>query len=293
MIKRLLPIVTILLSVARCGGDTPTSPTSAPATIDGVLVGAGDIALCSALAPAEATATLLDTIEGSVFTAGDNVQAVGADEEFRNCFDPTWGRHRDRTHPAPGNHDYMAAGAAPYYAYFGSAAGTPDVGYYSYNIATWHVVVLNNYVDIGSGSLQLAWLARDLERSTAPCTIAYWHEPLFSSAQNGPNPGMTDLWRVLHTHGVDVVMNGHDHVYERFAPQDPDGHADPLRGIRQFIVGTGGAPLYGFVRVSANSEIRARAHGVLKLTLRTGMYNWEFVPVAGETFRDFGSGACH
>ena len=291
--KRLFPLVAVLLSVARCGGNTPTGPTPAPPITDAVLVGAGDIALCADLAPAEATAKLLDAIPGSVYTAGDNVQAVGTYEEFRDCYAPTWGRHRERTFPAPGNHDYIAAGAAPYYAYFGFRAGSPSTGYYSYTLGSWHVVVLNNYVDIGADSLQLLWLASELSQVMAPCTLAYWHEPLFSSAQNGPNPSMRELWRVLYRYGVDVVLNGHDHVYERFGPQNPDGQADPANGIRQFTAGTGGAPLYEFVRVSANSEVRAKVHGVLKLTLRSGTYDWEFVPIAGQTFRDAGSGMCH
>ena len=289
--KRLVLLVAIL-SLSHCGGNTPTTPTPPPVYNDAVFAGAGDIALCSALGPAEATAKLLDGIPGTVFTLGDNVQKDGTQEEFRDCYNPTWGRHRARTYPSVGNHDYGTAGAAPYFAYFGFVAA-PGTGYYSYTLGSWRLFVLNSNIDIGTGSAQLSWLTEQLSQAPEPCTLAYWHHPMFTSGPNGANPGMFPLWNVLYTYHVDVVMNGHDHLYERFAPQDPYGRADPARGVRQFTAGSGGAPLYPVVAVAANSEVRASVHGVLKLTLRSGTYDWEFVPVAGQTFRDTGSTACH
>jgi 3',5'-cyclic AMP phosphodiesterase CpdA len=282
-----------IVAVARCGGNTATGPSPPPAAGESVLVGAGDIALCSALAPAEATAKLLDAIPGTVFTAGDNVQAVGAMEEFRQCFDPTWGRHKTRMQPSPGNHDYATAGGAAYFEYFGGIAGSPGASYYSYDLGSWHIISLDSNIAAGPGSPQLEWLAKDLKTAWTQCTLAYFHHPLFTSGPNGPNVAVQDMWRVLYARGVDVIVNGHDHLYERFRLQDPDGQPDSAHGIREFIAGTGGAPLYQAVRVAANSEVRASVHGVLKLILRNGTYDWVFVSVAGQPFRDSGTDACH
>lgn len=291
--RRVIACAAATAWLSSCGGNTPTGPTPPPPSGDAVLVGAGDIAWCSDLTAAEATAKLLDATPGTIFTAGDNVYDNGSLESFQRCYEPNWGRHKNRTRPSPGNHEYDAAGAAGYFAYFGSNAGPANLGYYSYNLGTWHIVSLNSLVPAKSGSAQLAWLESDLSENQAPCTLAYWHFPLFSSGQNGPKQAMQDVWRLLYDQGVDVVLSGDDHLYERFGPQDPDGRRDPARGIRQFTVGTGGAALYQFVRVAPNSEVRFSAYGVLKLTLRSGTYDWEFLPVAGGSFRDFGTGPCH
>jgi hypothetical protein len=255
-----------------------------------VFVGAGDIAQCNR--NSEDTARLLDTIGGTVFTTGDNAYFHGNRMNFLECYEPTWGRHKGRTRPTPGNHEYESPGAADYFEYFGLNAGLPGLGYYSFDLGSWHAIALNSNIGVQRSSPQGVWLANDLESSSAfRCTVAYWHHPLFSSGPNGDGAATRDFWRILYDAGVEIVLNGHDHLYERFAPQDPDGRPDPARGIRQFTVGTGGATLYGFTTTRPNSEMRISAYGVLKLTLSADAYEWEFVPVAGA--RDSGTGRCH
>jgi acid phosphatase type 7 len=267
-----------------------------------ILVGAGDIADCSSeyqANQAKATAKLLDNIEGSVFTTGDNAYPSGTDEDFENCYEPTWGRHKDRTHPTPGNHEYDTANASGYFNYFGAAAGDPSEGYYSYDLDDWHIISLNGECKEVGGceedSPMLRWLKEDLAANPKRCTVAYFHEPLFSSrGMHGNNPKMKPSWDILYQAGVDVVVNGHDHAYERFAPQDPNGVADSARGIREFVVGTGGAALRQIEEPRPNSEVQNDdTYGVLKLTLHATSYDWEFVPVAGQTFTDSGSESCH
>jgi hypothetical protein len=273
-------------------------PPEPPATAgDPVLVGAGDIAACGHDGAAQ-TAELLDRIPGTVFTLGDNAYDAGTPEQFARCYGPTWGRFRDRTRPAPGNHDYGTRGARGYFAFFGDAAGDPSRGYYAYDLGTWRVLVLNSNCSevggCGAGSPQATWLQGELAAHSTPCAVALWHHPRFSSASHGDSPTMADLWRILAEGGVDVALAGHDHVYERFAPLDARGRPDAERGIRSFTVGTGGRSHYQFVHVHASSEERnADTFGVLKLTLHPGSYDWEFVPVDGARFRDAGSGRCH
>lgn len=267
---------------------------------DPVLVGAADVASCDDLAGAEATAKLLDKIAGTVFVAGDLAYPDGSDADFANCYGPTWGRHRARTRPAPGNHEYHQDGASAYAQYFGAQAGDPSKGYYSYDLGQWHIVVLNSECEAVAGctetSPQGQWLKQDLAQHPAGCTLAYWHKPLFSSgAKHGNDPGMRPFWQILYTAGADVVINGHDHDYERFAPQAPNGAGDPAHGIREFVVGTGGKNSHRiFSTPKPNSESRnAEAFGVLKLTLHPRGYDWEFVPEAGHIFSDSGSDVCH
>jgi calcineurin-like phosphoesterase family protein len=262
-----------------------------------VLVGAGDIATCQASGD-ETTSALLDTIPGTVVTLGDNVYERGTPQEFTSCYDPSWGRHRVRTRPAIGNHEYGTPSGSGHFAYFGSAGGEIGKGYYSYDLGAWHVIALNsNCAAIGGcgpGSPQEQWLRADLAASSARCTLAYWHHPRFSSGIHGSIPATDAFWRDLYAAGADVVLVGHDHHYERFAPQDPNGVADPARGIREFVVGTGGAPLRPVLRRAANSEVfRDDTQGVLKLSLSRDRFEWEFVPVAGKTFSDRGSSLCH
>ena len=262
-----------------------------------VLVGAGDIATCEGSGD-EATSALLDTIPGTVVTLGDNAYESGTPGEYAACYDPSWGRQRDRTRPVAGNHDYATPNGSGLFGYFGSAAGEMGKGYYSYDLASWHVIALNsNCAAIGGcgpGSPQEQWLRADLAGSTARCTIAYWHHPRFSSGIHGSLPDTDAFWRDLYAAGADVVLVGHDHHYERFAPQDPNGVADPARGIREFVVGTGGAPLRPVQRRAANSElVRDDAQGVLKLSLYEDRFEWEFIAVAGKTFSDRGSSPCH
>lgn len=265
-----------------------------------MLVGAGDIASCDDLRGAEATAKLIEKIPGTVFAAGDLAYPDGSDEQFAKCYGPTWGRFKDRTRPAPGNHEYHSDGASGYVRYFGAVAGDPKKGYYSYDLADWHIVVLNSECDTvggcGPGSAQEKWLRQDLKDHPAKCTLGYWHKPLFSSgAKHGNDPEIKPLWDALYSAGADVVINGHDHDYERFAPQDPPGKLDLEHGIREFVVGTGGKNSHrSFASSKPNSEVRqADTFGVLKLTLRATSYDWEFVPETGKTFADSGTGTCH
>jgi hypothetical protein len=276
-------------------------PAAAPTALtDPVLVGAGDIAECGQPG-AEQTAKLLDTIEGTIFTTGDNAYPNGSAADYANCYDPTWGRHKARTRPAIGNHDYHTPGAPAYFDYFGAAAGERGKGYYSYDLGAWHIVVLNsNCADIDgcqAGSPQEQWLRADLAAHPTTCTLAYFHHPRFSSGPDHRpelrnNIEMRPFWQALYSAGADVVLAGHAHLYERFAPQDPNGAADS-QGLRQFVVGTGGGGLYEFGAPVANSEVRYNAsYGVLKLTLHAASYDWQFVTPPGNTFSDTGSAAC-
>jgi hypothetical protein len=312
--RRLAVLFAIMLLAGTCGGDhtvptepspptspagpeAPPGPAPGPAPDPGpavaALIGAGDISTCANDGD-ESTARVLDRHDGTIFTVGDNVYESGTAQEFRNCYAPTWGRHLARTRPSPGNHEYRSAGAAPYYAYFGSNAGPGGLGYYSYDLGGWHIISLNSNADARPGSPQYEWLRADLAASQAGCEAAYWHHPVFSSGDHGNDSRMRPVWRLLYENGVDVILNGHDHNYERFGPQDPDGRPDAARGIRQFVVGTGGKNLdTEFKSVQPNSEVRdGSAFGVLRLTLRTAGYDWEFLPAAGGSFRDSGSDSC-
>lgn len=288
----LVIILFLFLPTCGTGGETGSSPGGQSGVA--VLVGAGDIALCGSSAD-EATANILDAIPGTVFTLGDNAYPDGTDSDFARCYEPSWGRHRARTRPAPGNHEYHTAGAAPYFSYFGAAAGEPGKGYYSYDLGGWHIIVLNSQCSevggCGPGSPQYEWLKNDLATHQSPCTLAYWHHPLFSSGPHGNNPEVRPFWELLYAAGAEIVLNGHDHDYERFAPQDPSGNPAP-DGIVEFVVGTGGGNLYSFGTVKPNSLVRNNTdHGVLKLTLRPDGYDWEFISVSGR-FSDSGTGAC-
>jgi len=290
-------------SFAQQAKPTAPKPSAAPATAaatadDPVLVGAGDIADCADLSGAEATAKLLDNIPGTIFTVGDNVYPDGTVQEFHDCYGPTWGRHKWRTRPSPGNHDFHFGSGAPYFDYFGAAAGDPKTGAYSYDLGAWHIVVLNSECwpagGCGPGSPQEKWLRQDLQAHPAACTLAYWHKPLFSSGGSHGNDSATHaFWLDLYAAHAALVLNGHDHDYERFAPQDPSGKPDPERGIREFVVGTGGKSHRPFIIPVPQSEVRnADAFGVLKLTLHPNSYDWEFIPEAGSDFHDSGSGVC-
>lgn len=278
---------------------TAQSITPPPYNGDPILVGAGDIADCADLSGAEATASLLDAIPGTVFTAGDNAYGEGTAQQFRECYGPTWGRHKSRTYPSPGNHEFHSGGATPYFDYFGANAGDPGRGYYSYDLAAWHIIVLNSECDqVGGcqpGSAEEKWLRQDLQAHPAACTLAYWHKPLFSSgAKHGNDPEVKPFWQDLYEADAEIVIAGHDHDYERFAPQDPDGKPDTSRGIREFVVGTGGKSHRPFGSPLPTSEARnADTFGVLKLTLHPHSYEWEFIAEPGKAFRDSGSGPCH
>ena len=252
------------------------------------LVGAGDIASC-VNDNDELTAQLLDAIPGTVFTTGDNVYDRGAPDEFAGCYHPTWGRHRDRTMPVPGNHDYGTAGASGYFEYFNNLPP-----YYVYNLGSWRIYALNSEINVSEGSEQVTWLRADLTANPSQCVLAYWHQPRWSSGSvHGSDSTYQTLWEILYQAGAEVVVNGHDHTYERFAEMNAFGEA-VSPGLREFVVGTGGRNLYGFDAPLPATEVRDNsAFGVLKLTLRAGGYDWEFVPVAGSTFTDGGSASCH
>lgn len=261
------------------------------------VVAAGDVASCSSDGD-ERTAALVDRIAGTVAVLGDSVYDRGTSEEYASCYAPSWGRFKARTRPAVGNHEYGTPGAAGYFAYFGSRAGHPARGYYTYRVGTWRVIVLNSNCDqvggCGPGSPQLAWLRAVLGAHRADCTLAYWHHPRFSSGPHGPDATIAPIWNALYAAGADVVLAGHDHHYERFAPLDATGRVNRRRGVRQFVVGTGGRSHYPTIRRVRGSEVREwRTFGVLRLTLRPGRYDWRFVSIAGSSFRDAGSSACH
>lgn len=297
----------------------PARPSSWRAS-DPVIGAAGDIACDPAAAPAaedhrsvgrecqqRATSDLLlrDRVV-AVLPLGDNQYENGTLAKYQASYAPSWGRLKRIIRPVPGNHEYVKAGgsryAPGYFRYFGRAAGDPATGYYSYDIGSWHLIALNSQCGaLGGcrrGSKEERWLRHDLATHPARCTLAYWHEPRFSSGPHGQEPVYDDFWRTLYAAGVDIVLNGHDHIYERFAPQDPDAQPDPARGIRAFIVGTGGkdhyAPDYAFRVVQPHSVVRdSQTFGVLELTLHQDGYDWRFVPAAGGSFTDSGSGMCH
>lgn len=247
----------------------------------------------------KATANLISDLgPDAVLLLGDNQYENGALAKYQASYGPTWGSFKAITHPASGNHEYLTAGAAGYFSYFGAAAGDPAKGYYSFDLGGWHLIVLNSNCaavgGCGAGSPQQQWLAADLAAHPGVCTLAYWHHPRFSSGPHGDDPLSQTFWADLHAAGADLILNGHDHVYERFAPQNPAGAADPAQGIRQITVGTGGKNLTGFPLIRLNSEVRnAATFGVLELTLYPNGYAWRFVPEAGGAFTDSGIGWCH
>lgn len=271
-------------------------PEASPS--DPVLVGAGDIASCSSPGD-EATALLLKDIPGTVFTLGDNAYPNGSTTDFNNCYNPTWGFEKYRTLPGIGNHEYLTAGAAGYFGYFGVVAGDPAKGYYSYDLGAWHIISLNsNCGKIGgcqAGSPQEVWLRKDLAENPATCTLATMHHSRFSSGEvHGSTSNLRDLWEALYEADAEIVVSAHDHVYERFRPQDWRGTTDLDRGLRAFVVGTGGGSHYRFKTPIANSEVRnGDTFGVLKLTLHSSGYHWEFIPEEGKDFSDTGWGHCH
>ena len=255
-----------------------------------VVAAVGDIGLCGSPA-VEQTAQLVEAIDGQVLLAGDLAYPQGSMTDFLRCFDPPWGAFRRRWRPSPGNHEYETAGASSYFQYFGTAAGTSGRSFYSFRAGDWLVLMLDSNIPTGAGSSQFEFVRSELTSSPAPCALAVWHHPLFTSGPNGPNAYLRDLWTLLYDRGVDVIVNGHDHLYERFGKQDVDGRSDG-RGIRQFIAGTGGAQLYDFMRITPNSQVRIKSHGVLRLTLSPSAYEWAFLDVAGG-ITDAGSDGCH
>jgi hypothetical protein len=257
-------------------------------------VGAGEETGCRQ----KATSDLITALRpDAVIPLGDNQYQHGSYRDFLTSYAPTWGRFLDITHPVIGNHEYFTPGAAGYFGYFGRAAGDPHKAYYSFDLGRWHIVVLNNSgcQDIGGcgkGSPQERWLQRDLATHRTRCTLAAAHEPRWSSGQHGSHPTLQALWEDLYAGGVDLVVSGHDHNYERFDPLDAKGNRDS-RGVRSFVVGTGGVGLRGFGITARGSAVReSTVFGVLHLTLRPAGYDWRFVAV-GDRLHDSGTGTCH
>lgn len=311
-----LGLATLVLGCSRDEPATPVPPGTPAQEVlfpgAPIMIGAGDIAVCGTRAD-EATARIVDSlltapgaliVQSFVFTLGDNAYpsgSGGANNYFRRCFAPSWGTVRiiNLIHPAPGNHDYDTGSGAPYFDYFGDRAGPAGKGYYSYEAGNWHVISLNSELYFSRSSPaeareQETWLRQDLNDHRNLCTLAYFHRPLFSSGVHGGTREMLPLWRILFDGGVDLILSGHDHHYERFLPQTPGGVADSAKGIAQIIVGTGGAQLRGErARLAPNSALRIRGrYGVLKLTLGDGVYRHAFLDTDGRVW-DSGGGRCH
>jgi alkaline phosphatase len=300
----LLPVSVALAVLLASTVALPTARQSAGQTTTTVtLVGAGDIASCHYTRDSK-TAKLVGSIPGTVFTLGDNAYHDGTAWQYSHCYDPTWGKYKKRTRPTVGNHDYRTAGAEPYFDYFGWRAGNPGKGYYSYDKGSWHIVALNSNCDKVGGcgrlSAQGHWLRNDLADHPARCTLAYFHHPLFVSTGSA-TPEVRPFWKILYRHNADVILSGHAHYYERFAPQSPDGTRNRDRGIREFVAGTGGQKPLDPMRSprAPNSQVDSEkapgktAYGVLRLNLYAGGYAWKFRPVEGETFTDSGTEECH
>ncbi|MFN8669586.1 MAG: Ig-like domain-containing protein [Gemmatimonadaceae bacterium] len=287
----------ITASVGAMNGDVPVAVSGGAPTEGTILIAAGDIAQCDNPND-ESTAAVVKRLVGTVTVLGDNAYENGSATDYAKCYGESWGAFKSRTMPSVGNHEYQTSGARGYYNYFGAAAGERGKGYYSYDAGDWHIVVLNSNCSIvacAPGSPQERWLRADLAASTRRCTLAYWHHPRFNSGRrHGNDKGVAPFWEALYEHGAEVVLNGHEHMYERFAPQSPSAVADPVRGIREFVVGTGGRSFYSIGAPEPNSEVRNNdTYGVLRLTLGAGSYRWEFIRAAGGTFTDSGSGSCH
>ena len=267
-----------------------------PGTV--VLTGAGDIAVCDSDGAQQTSNQLLAQKTGWFFTVGDNAYEDGSRQVYAKCYAPTWGRVLDRTIlPVPGNHDWLTTDASGYLDYFGGRAEPNGTDYYSMDLGAWHIIVLeSDCAKVGGckpDNPQGRWLARDLAASTAHCTMALWHHPRWSSGEHGDQEQVAPFWTALYNAGAELVINGHDHDYERFAPQDPNGQETRPGGIREIVVGTGGGALRQFHTIQPNSEFRlAGSYGVLRLTLHPASYDWEFLPADGSV-SDSGTTPCH
>src|SRR5262249_22475835 len=289
--------VASILLLATCSGSSPSGPSGPggpPPATSSVINAAGDIGECGF--GALDTGKILDGLSGTILALGDLAYMDGTAANFAQCYDPAWGRHKARTRPVPGNHEYATDRTArAYFDYFGDLAGERGAGYYAFTEGPWRIIALNDNIPIGPGTPQMQWLREELETTRTLCTLAYWHKPLFSSGPNGTaNDGAASkaIWSTLMEFGVDLVLNGHDHEYERFAPQDQDGKPS-VNGIREFVAGTGGAHTYTPLAQTANSRVRLRGvYGILRIDLFSANYHWEFHSGVN-TVLDRGDGACH
>jgi Calcineurin-like phosphoesterase len=283
----------LAVTVAR-GWSWPFPPPGPLLGAGAVIAGAGDIAASNL--NAERTAKLLDEIQPDVvYTTGDNAYPSGAAADYARFYEPTWGRHKAITRPTPGNHDYQQSGAGPYFDYFGPLAGDRASGYYAYTLGSWRLYALNSNIPMKAGSPQETWLREDLAANRPACVLAYWHHPRFSAGKYHDDDKSDAIWRALYDANAELVLNGHDHNYQRYAPLSPAGGVEEGRGIREFVVGTGGMEHY---RLAGRADATRQAaddttFGVLKLTLSRDAYQWQFVPEPGMGFTDTGSGACH
>lgn len=291
-----LAVLALCLLVTGLNG-AAAHPTDALADVTTHTVfAAGDISSCSNNADM-ATAKLIGSEPGRIIMLGDNAYPDGSAWQYANCFDPIWGVYKARIRPVPGNHEYHQKGAAPYFKYFGAAAGPAGKGYYSFDLGGWHMVALNsNCSEIGgcgAGSPQWRWLYEDLKKNTKKCTAAYWHAPLFTAGNYSGKTAMRSFWQLLYIYGAEIVMSGHDHNYQRFSPQDPRGNSSPTRGIRQFVVGTGGATPYSVPRSIPNLDAsNGSTYGILRLRLGRNGYTSEFLQLSGSSSTDIVEGTC-
>ena len=305
MAPRLLGGLALLAAAGPGCAQAATDTDTAAYTV----YAAGDIARCKHPDPrwsgAAATARLVEPLlranpRSAVLSLGDHTYPIGAAAEFEKCYHPTWGRFRERTWPTPGNHEYATPGAAPYFAYFGDRARPQGKSWYSLRLGSWLVLSLDSNLSGAAHAEQIGWLRDTLAREKAACTLAFWHHPLYTSGGHFREQGrLRDAFALLHAAGAELVLSGHDHDYERFAPQDADGRLDRARGVRQFVVGTGGAYATPFLQFTPNSEVREASYdGVLELRLLDGAYAWRFLPAdpgrvpAGAT-PDHGRASCH
>ncbi|WP_165794866.1 metallophosphoesterase family protein [Solimicrobium silvestre] len=302
MYKSLLPLALLASTLIAHANTAPTTPSTESRDATITVYAAGDIADCrtkKSTARSIATATLInagiaDDPQAIVLTMGDHTYPVGVQAEFETCYQPSWGKFKDRTYPSPGNHEYYSPNGIGYYQYFGEAAGSQRQSYYSVNKGAWHIISLNSNLNKEDLQTQLDWLAQDLKKNRSACTLAYWHHPVYSSGLHGNNKHMKPVWEMLMAAKADVILSGHDHHYERFALQNSQGDEDIQTGIREFIVGTGGAKLAPVFWKKSNSEIvNTNTNGVLKLLLKKQGYEWQFLPIEGSSFTDQGSTACH
>jgi len=260
------------------------------------VIAVGDIGTCTDIGD-DLTGARLETVPGLILGLGDYAYPDSSATDFANCFEPSWGQHKTRMLPVTGNHEYEQPGAEPYFAYFEAALGARPAPWYSFDVGDWHLVALDSNCDEVGGctasSPQGQWLAADLAANSKPCTLAYFHHPRFSSGVVGVDPDPLPFWQMLYAHGADLILNGHDHAYERFARMNPSGGLEPARGIRSFISGAGGVQLHGADENEPNSEVRNETtYGALRLTLGPTSYAWEFIGAGPGSFTDFGSEEC-
>jgi acid phosphatase type 7 len=308
--------LSLMLLIVNCGGGsaTPTSVAGTPVNSIATVFAVGDIAQCNGLAASQSSAaqtanltqTLIDQAKSSnnavngavngaltsVITLGDNVYDKGLASEFQNCYEPTWGRFKSITWATPGNHDYGVTDALDYFGYFGQAAGVGKAGYYSKSVNGWLIVSLNSNIDSTATSTQYKWLTDTLSTNKDACVMAVWHHPIFSSSTRGGTPKMREMFDLLASKNADLVLQGHEHQFERFQPALGDGTVDASKGIVSMVVGTGGAALYDFVATNhPASQTRIKEHGVLQLDLSSRSVAWKFVNLS-QKFLDSGTLTC-